>query len=434
MIITIALLVFGLHTVHGKGEAAVIAFSKDAYCKGQELFRAYSGQCTAFYADDDAAIDYFKFTCDSSTGSVLYAQYTDNTCRQMTGNKSTILQNYGGDGSCQKLVYAMKSQTNFQSVQLFCGGIAANKHPRSYYNAFQSEKIAFTHYSNSENECLKSPSVVELFAPDTCLYYPAIESSTSTELFARFSREVSETSSQSANIISGQFFNNAQCRRDVEHIGPPNDGGEIGHPVRKLQGGPEDGGPEAGGPEDGGPEDGGPEDGGPEDGGPEDGGPEAPDYDWSGERGPAEDERSEVLTIDSKMHICMHSTASLLGVTVLDASISAFSTVSTDNSFKFMGYDGRSVVGSGDSTGITAGTLVLWAFVGSVFGLAMYMTYVYFVPPSEPSTRASSHVRDAQKLSSSTHSLSGLLYGGSTNGKDSENDYDDEEEVDVFSI
>jgi hypothetical protein len=209
------------------------------------------------------------------------------------------------------------------------------------------------------------------------------------------------TSGRTRPRISAQFFNNDQCRQHGAVIGP---GGEIGQPVRSrlraLQmggGGPIEGGigePDMGmpgGPEEGGPEDGGPDEGGPEDGGPEEGGPEdGPEEPAPGHWAPPEGDESEIMDLDDQEDLCVSSAAALLGPTTLDASITAFSSVTIGTYFDFVAnsLDGNSF--SDSSTYVSSSSLseaetisladaifglVIWAFGGLAFGLTIFFLF-----------------------------------------------------------
>ena len=151
-----------LEVVHATGEAATILYSKDGNCLGKELIRAYSGTCTPYYGDDDASVDYFQFQCDSARNQIRLVTFADSKCIQQT-NQSTVLQTFKTDGSCQRTHGSYATvENNFQSVQVFCGGISLDTHPKTYQAMFQSEKLAFKHFTNYDMSCKLNPSVIEL--------------------------------------------------------------------------------------------------------------------------------------------------------------------------------------------------------------------------------------------------------------------------------
>jgi hypothetical protein len=230
------------------------------------------------------------------------------------------------------------------------------------------------------------------------------------------------------NMVSVQFYNNAQCRRDSGIIGPPDGGpGDIGIPMRGrlLQGGGREGGPEGeGGPEDGGPEQGHEE--GPEDGGPEH---EQPPE----ERGPPEGEISEVATFDSDTDVCQTSTATILGkISDFDSSVAAVATVSYNTFFDFSSHGFGSAynldtseddAAEGGATLSGTATIILWAIAGLGCGYGIVYTYesMYGSSASVPAgvssggfvslgsknsgSTGSSFMRDAMQDSSSSGSV-----------------------------
>ena len=115
--------------VHGNGEAATVIYSKDGSCLGKEVIRAYSGTCTPFYGDDDASLDYFQFQCDSVRNQIRLLTFADAKCAIQT-NQSTVVQTFKTDGTCQRTHSSFATvENNFQSVQVFCGGISLKSTP-----------------------------------------------------------------------------------------------------------------------------------------------------------------------------------------------------------------------------------------------------------------------------------------------------------------
>jgi hypothetical protein len=143
------------------GEEAVIVYSRDSNCQGKEMIRAYTSECKQFYANDDAAMDYFNFQCDKKTNTLSLVQYLDKDCLRSVGNVSILLQlpEDADPGSCQTLG---EENSNYHSAQLFCGGISAIDNPKTFFSAFESEKVMFRHFTNSDDTCSNKPSVIEL--------------------------------------------------------------------------------------------------------------------------------------------------------------------------------------------------------------------------------------------------------------------------------
>jgi hypothetical protein len=195
-------------------------------------------------------------------------------------------------------------------------------------------------------------------------------------------------------------------------IGPPVDGG-IGQPDNGMP------------------------DGRPEDG-PEDGGPEGDHEPGPGHWAPPEGDESEIMDLDDRQDLCVNSAAALLGPTTLDASLTAFSTVTTGTYFDFVSnsLDGNSFgSSSGSSTSSPSSTdetsglslvdkifgLVIWAFGGLAFGLTIFFVYATVTGTdlfpnlieSYPTRReGSSFLREAENdiLTESKHSTHGLLH------------------------
>lgn len=196
--------------INGDGKAAVVVYSKDSSCLGKELVRAYSGVCTPYYANDDANLDYFRFQCDNVNSEITLLRYSDPDCSRQV-NSSKIVQGYRSDRVCQTLHSSFATVENsFLSVQMFCGGISLKNNPKTYQALFQTEKIAFKHFTNYDRTCKLNPSVIELvnhspvlitlfshnlfldccqFTINDCLYYPAIETHVGTGIYTVFNKE-----------------------------------------------------------------------------------------------------------------------------------------------------------------------------------------------------------------------------------------------------
>jgi hypothetical protein len=160
--VALILFVSSITTINGDGEAATIVFSRDGNCLGKELVRAYSGICTPYYANDDANLDYFRFYCDSVNSQITLLSYSDPDCSRQV-NSTKIVEGYRSDGACQRLHSSWATTDNsFQSVQLFCGGISMDSNPKTYQALFQTEKVAFKHFTNYDTTCKLNPSVIEL--------------------------------------------------------------------------------------------------------------------------------------------------------------------------------------------------------------------------------------------------------------------------------
>jgi hypothetical protein len=99
------------------------------------------------------------------------------------------------------------------------------------------------------------------------------------------------------------------------------------------------------------------------------------------------------MDLDDREDLCVNSAAALLGPTTLDASLTAFSTVTTGTYFDFVSNSldgksfgsssGSSTSASSSSTGATGALalvdkvvgLVIWAFGGLAFGLTIFFVY-----------------------------------------------------------
>jgi hypothetical protein len=152
--------------VHSAGEEAVIVYSRDDSCRGQEMIRAFTPECKEFYSNDDATMDYFKFHCNEDTNTLTMEEYLDKDCLKSTGNVTVLMESTTGTptatGSCQRYSHEQEERTNYHSAQLFCGGISSIQNPKTFFSAFETEKIMFRHYTNADDTCSDKPSVIEL--------------------------------------------------------------------------------------------------------------------------------------------------------------------------------------------------------------------------------------------------------------------------------
>lgn len=293
----------------------------------------------------------------------------------------------------------------------------------------------FKHFTNSDDTCSKKPSVIEMFAQRTCLYFPAMEYSVHTGVYAMFSKETSEGVKNEDTRISAQFFNNNQCRKQGNVVGPP--GGDIGHPIRarlrrsvQMIGHPGEGG-DIGGPGIGMP-------------GENPDGPPADEGDHlepgPGHWAPPSGDESEIMDLDNVEDTCISSTSTLLGPTTLDASISAFSTVAIGTYFDFVsnslnnGEFGSTSSSSSSSSGSNSESndefqfattadkifgLIIWGFGGLAFGLTIFFVYATItgtdlfpkLVESYPTDRSNTFMVDAENdlLTESKHSTHALL-------------------------
>jgi hypothetical protein len=202
-----------LSFVSSSGEEAVIVYSRDQTCQGKEMIRAFTNECKQYYANDDAAMDYFRFHCDKNSNTLTMVHYLDKDCLTAANDDEvTVLMDLNDNadpGSCQTLG---EVESNYHSAQLFCGGISAINNPKTFFSAFESEKVMFRHFTNSDDTCSDQPSVIELvrtlslslphlplhrlsllqFTQRTCLYFPALDSSVHTGVYSMFAKEVSE--------------------------------------------------------------------------------------------------------------------------------------------------------------------------------------------------------------------------------------------------
>lgn len=149
------------------GESAVIVYSRDNNCKGQEMIRAYSNECKSYYSNDDSLIDYFQFECNKEKNILILKQYNDKYCKKYTGNSTILIKPSSTTGSITTTTIGSCQQfgsenSNYHSAQLFCGGISSINNPKTFFSAFETEKIMFKHYTNADNTCSNKPSVIEL--------------------------------------------------------------------------------------------------------------------------------------------------------------------------------------------------------------------------------------------------------------------------------
>jgi hypothetical protein len=129
------------------------------------MIRAFTPECKAFYSDDDAAMDYFQFHCNANTNTLTMEEYVDKDCLKSTGNVTVLMEPLTTTitpGSCQQYSHQQEDQSHYHSAQLFCGGISSIKNPKSFFSAFETEKIMFRHYTNADDTCADKPSVIEL--------------------------------------------------------------------------------------------------------------------------------------------------------------------------------------------------------------------------------------------------------------------------------
>ena len=154
---------FLIKRIRSNGEAAIIIYSRDNNCNGQEMIRAYTNECKRYYLNDDSTTDFFQFQCLKDSNTLILQQYSDNKCKKSTGNITILIQeeeeDLKFDGSCQQLG---KEEINYHSAQLFCGGISAINNPKSFFSTYKTEKIMFKHYTNSDSSCSNKPSVIEM--------------------------------------------------------------------------------------------------------------------------------------------------------------------------------------------------------------------------------------------------------------------------------
>lgn len=153
-----------------KNEEAIIVYSRDNNCKGQEMIRAFTKECKEYYSNDNSIKDYFQFECNKNNNMLILKQFSDNNCKEVknitilfqsssssSGSSSTTISNT--NGMCNILG---DENSNYHSAQLFCDGISSIDNPKTFFNAFETEKIMFKHFTNSDNTCSNKPSVVEL--------------------------------------------------------------------------------------------------------------------------------------------------------------------------------------------------------------------------------------------------------------------------------
>ena len=244
-------------------------------------------------------------------------------------------------------------------------------------------------------------------------------------------------------MVSGQFYNNAQCRSSSGVIGPPPGDGGIAIPVRRtLQGG---------GPGDN--RDGAPDEGPGHGEDPEHDRDPEHDHEQPDERGPPEGQVSEVAQFDAEVDICSTSTGAVLStISAFDSSVAAASTVSYDTYFDFTAKNFGTVYnlpapsdGDDESSMSATTVLVLWAIAGIVCGYGVVSMYGYLygtssnAPPGSggflavANVSGASFIKDAMQETSSgggvVHSRHGLLSHGHKDVN-----YEEEEDVEALSV
>ena len=161
--VCVTLSLFISPVTHATGEEAVMVYSRDDSCTGQEMIRAFTQECKEFYSNDDAMIDYFQFHCEEETNTFFMEQYYDKNCQKSTGNRTILFQSTVENGICQQVGYEhQEGVQNYHSIQLFCKGISSIKNPKTFFTTFKTEKIMFRHYTNSDDTCADKPAVIEL--------------------------------------------------------------------------------------------------------------------------------------------------------------------------------------------------------------------------------------------------------------------------------
>ena len=146
---------------------------------------------------------------------------------------------------------------------------------------------------------------------------------------------------------------------------------------------------------------------------------------------PPSGDESEIMDLDSHENTCTSSASTLLGPTTLDASISAFSTVTTGTYFDFISNSLQN--GEFGATSSTSNTdpfqfastadkifgLIIWGFGGLAFGLTIFFVYASVtgldlfpkLVESYPSDRTNNFIIEAENdlLTESKHSTHALL-------------------------
>lgn len=231
-----------LSGVLSDGQAATIVYSRDNNCRGKELIRSYTGQCTKYLNLATSQEEYVQFFCSKNNGVVSVQSFIDSKCTTRAGDLTEILSNYEGDGSCQQI---FGYQNNYLSAQLFCDTNDKTLRSELGSNVIH-DKITFRYYSNHDTTCALYPSIIEMWSEDICLYYESIgflshESYVGTGMYGIYSQEVSESgwgnTGTAPSIVSVRYFNTNDCRQhsDGPIAGDPPPGG-IGSPVRKRRG------------------------------------------------------------------------------------------------------------------------------------------------------------------------------------------------------
>lgn len=228
--------------VVGDGQAATIVYSRDSACLGKELIRSYSGQCRKHMNEKTNRIEYAKFSCSENNGYVSVQSFSDSDCSTSTGNRTDLLSNTIGDGSCQKI---FGFQNNYLSAQLYCDSTDSELISKMGTDVVD-DKITFRYYSNSDTSCSSYPTIIEMWSEDVCLYYESVgflshESYMGTGMYGIYTQEVSEvgwgSAGQTPTIVSVRYFNTQDCRQKMDGPveGEPPAGG-IGSPVRTRRG------------------------------------------------------------------------------------------------------------------------------------------------------------------------------------------------------
>lgn len=145
-----------LQRVHGNGEIATLIYSKDINCRGNELVRSFSGYCVPFNNRNGGQVTYFQFQCYHNL--ITMFEYANKNCDGDVLNSTNIAENID-ENKCNQI--DDNNNLDYKSIELLCGEISVQK-ARRYRNAFSTNKVALSHFSNADVTCAANPSIIEL--------------------------------------------------------------------------------------------------------------------------------------------------------------------------------------------------------------------------------------------------------------------------------